>query len=656
MGTLNAALDWARRGFRVFPLLENDKEPAYADDWRQIATNDPDMITRMWRDPVLGTERNYNIGCSCNDMVVVDIDVKKDKDGYNQYMMMGGHFDTLSVRTPSGGFHCYFYGPDSSNEPLSSGVDVRSHNGYTVAPGSSIDGVFYAVINDVDKAWIPDPIERLLKAPYARTEVEYDEDIIDTPASIAAAINFLQSCPPAIQGQRGDETTFTTAARVVREMALSIRMAHSLMVEHFNPRCEPMWTSDELLEKIENAARYGTADMGVLSPEQMFAGISIPDMPPTVFAQYALDFGNATMPDAMPARNWLVERMLMRGSVSLLLATGSAGKSSVSLALAMHLAVGLPFAGYPAPKAPTKCIVYNGEDDIHEQSRRMLGIAMQYGISYELAKANIMLLSPQQIKFDLVAREFSKPIRNDVLVNQIIDRCSAEDVGLLILDPLVKIHKVEESDNVQMDFVMETLTEIAQKSNIAVLALHHTSKGSGNQDGRIGNMDIARGASAVVNAARIVFTLLNATREDAIEYGLSDEERSIWVRMDDAKMNLALANNTATWFQKQSQPMPFSPDTVGVLRYRESMRKNPNYMRERFTQILGDALTSMGSGSLTMKQILPIIRTQEPLMRNKVDKDIRIMVEGYFSEGSKYGNYDLISVREDGKDFLLKFK
>lgn len=44
---------------------------------------------------------------------------------------------------------------------------------------------------------------------------------IDDQASTQAGINFLMSCPVAIEGQRGDDVTFVTAARLVREMALS---------------------------------------------------------------------------------------------------------------------------------------------------------------------------------------------------------------------------------------------------------------------------------------------------------------------------------------------------------------------------------------------------------------------------------------------------
>lgn len=626
MGTLDAALLWAQRGFAVFPLRENDKEPAI-DDWIATATTDAETIRSLWIDPVLKTERNYNIGCLCTDMVVVDIDVKNGKDGYNDYMQLQGHFDTLVVQTPSGGWHCYFNGPDSTNASLTGSVDIRSHNGFVVAPGSVIDGRPYVVINDQPLAWVPTTIEKTLRAPYIKATTE-EVHTVDTEAAIQAAIRFLESAPPAIEGQRGDETTFITAARLIREMAISPATAFALMRDHYNPRCEPPWDLHDLYAKVENASQYGSATHGVLTPEVQFAGVEIAP-PPSVFAQMDSSWGNAIVPERIGPRPWLVDRALMHGAVTILMAAGSAGKSSMSLALAAHLALGLDFAGYKARRA-AKSIVYNGEDDIAEQSRRLLAVCISYGLDYNAVKSQIMLLSSREIKMTIATTEMRKPVRNQALVDHIIKECKDPDVGLLILDPLVKIHHCDESDNVQMDFVMETLTDIAHASNIAILALHHTSKG-GSSDQRTGNMDIARGASAIVNAARIGFTLLTASQQDAEEYGLQEDERHMFVRLDDAKMNLALASNTATWFRREGVRIStVHNDVVGVMHY-TNIVKGTHHIRNRIAKLLIGTMMANGSGFMSMSQAIATIKAGEPLYANKTDTDIRRKVEGMFS-------------------------
>lgn len=629
MGTLAAALSWADRGFQVFPLHENSKEPAHTE-WVSQATTDKDIIRAIWTDPVLKTEKNYNIGCLCTDMVVVDIDVKEGKDGHNEYAQLGGQYDTLVVQTPTGGFHCYFYGPDSSNSPISKSVDIRSHNGFVVAPGSSINGVPYSLLYDNEMKWVPANIERLLTPAYARDDTIIADFEVDTDANVAAAIRFLESAPVAVEGQRGDETTFVTAARLVREMGVSVNVAFCLMRDHWNERCMPPWDLHDLLRKVENAASYGTAEAGKLTSEATFGQVAeliVP--PPTVFVQNDISFGNALLPTKIPPRPWLVERMLMRQNITLLLAAGSAGKSSISLSLAMHLGLGLEFAGNK-PLTKCKTIIYNGEDDLHEQSRRLMAMAMAHSLDYKEVSENVMLLSPEQVKLTLVnrAERSGLPVTNDVIVNQLIEIASAPDVGLIVVDPLVKLHTCNESDNVEMDVVMETLTKIARQANVSVLVLHHSSKATSRQEDRIGNMDIGRGASAIVNASRIAFTLMGPSHEDAEMYGFNEEDMGRWVRMDDAKMNLSLAGEKATWFRKEGVKIP-SGDIVGVLHH-EEVTKTHEHIQSRIAKILIGTMEANNKGSMSIKEAVNIVKSEEPLWANKKDIAIRQRLEGLF--------------------------
>ena len=642
MGMLDAALAWAQRGFSVFPLRENSREPIY-DGWPQMATRDEATIRKMWTDIVLGTEKDFNIGCLCTDMVVVDVDIKKGKDGYNQYMQLGGTWDTLVVQTTSGGWHLYFQGPDSSNAGIASGVDIRSHNGYVVAPGSIIDNSPYVVVNDRSMTWVPPTVEKLLSSPYQRSNTTMET--FDTPAAIEAAIGYLQTTHVAVEGLRGDETTFITAARLVRELALSVPQAYQLMLEHWNPRCSPPWEPAELYAKVENAAAYGSAVQGVLSAENIFGGLVIAP-PPSPLEQSGTDWGNAILPERIAPRPWLLDGMLMRGKASLILAAGSAGKSSVALALAAHLAVGLDFAGHKV-KGPCKSIVYNGEDDIQEQSRRLIALCTSYNLDFAKVRPQVMLLSQREMRMDLVAKQFNQPMKNEVIIKTLVDKASAEDVGLLILDPLVKVHKCDENDSVQMDAVMETITDIAHDADIAVLVLHHVAKAQGRQEDRIGNPDIGRGATGIVNACRVAFTLMNASQQDAEDYGMQDAERNLWVRLDDAKMNLSLATNNATWFKREGVKI-LSNDIVGVLRH-EKLSRDRQQIRMRIADILMDTMTANGQGSLTISQAVAVAKEQEPLWANKTDTELRKRLEGLFSVAVEVRGRSL-KLRRDPED------
>ena len=634
MSQLAWALDWAARGFSVFPLKKGTKTPLH-QGWVASATADQNAVRRMWTDPVTGVERAYNIGVLTNDLVVLDVDVKNGKNGLVEYQNLGGHFDTLTVATPSGGYHAYFAGPDSANVSLSDAVDVRSHNGYVVGPGSVLDDIpgthgagVYSLVRDVLLQWVPPLIQPKLVGTHERRSAAPALDL-DRPEAVAAATNYLSSERPAIEGQGGDNHTFTVAARLVREYALSPDMAVWLLWEHWNPRCSPPWNPDELRAKVENAQLYGHADAAKLDPNVAYAAVGEIAPPPSVFVQIAAGFGNAHAPDTITKRPWMLDRVLMARETTLLLAAGSAGKSSVSLAIVAHMAVGRSFGKYTA-RVACKSIVYNGEDDVVEQSRRLIAVCAAYGLDYDEVRQNVMLLSADDFDLRIVNSEGRTPIENTAVVNQWIDLASRQDIGLIVYDPMVDVHNVDEGDNPAMNFVMRTLHKIGKAANVASLVLHHTTKaGNTRNEDRVGNMDIARGASAIVYKSRIAFTLINASLTDCETYGLQESERNTWVRMDDAKMNLTLADTSPVWFRKQGHKLQ-TGDVVGVLHLTD-LTKDTTPLRVRIANVLMDTMTTNGQASMPVGQCVAVLKVEEPLLANKTDIDIRKRVEGLFA-------------------------
>jgi len=107
MSMLDAALSWAARGFRVFPLAEGTKDQPLCSFTKEASTDEA-LIRAWWSDPMTGAVRSHNVGVLTTDMVVVDVDVRNAKPGLVNFLNLTGGFDTLTVRTPSGGYHCYW--------------------------------------------------------------------------------------------------------------------------------------------------------------------------------------------------------------------------------------------------------------------------------------------------------------------------------------------------------------------------------------------------------------------------------------------------------------------------------------------------------------------------------------------------------------------
>lgn len=605
------------------------------DEWYDYATMDDSKIRMYWQDTVTGAEREYNIGVDCTDMVVVDVDQKDGKNGLSDYAAIPGNsWDTLCVRTPSGGYHLYFGGPDCSNAPLSDAVDIRSHHGYVLAPGSHTEYVegksaegYYEVVRDVEPAWVPYGIESRLTPLRTRSATDDYVSGEDTPAQISAVTGFLESAPPAIEGNRGDDTTFQTAARCVREFGLSVGKTFELMRDIWNPTCIPPWGLEELQQKVENAAEYGTATAGRVTFETMFGGLELPP-PPTIFEQ-SPGFGVKGLTDHIRPRDWLSERFLLTSYLTLIIAVGSVGKSTFGLAVAAHGAVGVDFGPYKFRKT-FKSVVYNGEDDVEEQERRLLAICIEFGLPYSEVRPRVMLLSEEEVNLRLVVPAGGGAAQVDTtIVDQLISILSDPEVGLFIGDPLIDMHSVNEGEPGQMNVVMKTLKHICKKANVAGIIMHHATKGGNEkQEQRIGNMDIARGSSAIINKCRIAFTLMNASATDADDYGMRVEDRKYYLRLDDAKMNLTLADEKPQWFKRSSIKLNHG-DVVGVFRPVE-LTKSTMYLRLRIAETIIATLQELNTSTMAMQQLIGMVKEHEPLWANKSDIEIRQKLDAMF--------------------------
>lgn len=67
------------------------------------------------------------------------------------------------------------------------------------------------------------------------------------------AARYLAKLPPAICDNGGHNTTFPAALKLITGYNLSEEEALSLLWEHYNPRCEPPWSLNELRHKVADA-------------------------------------------------------------------------------------------------------------------------------------------------------------------------------------------------------------------------------------------------------------------------------------------------------------------------------------------------------------------------------------------------------------------
>ncbi len=68
------------------------------------------------------------------------------------------------------------------------------------------------------------------------------------------ALAYLDNMPPAISGAGGHAKTYAAAVALVHGFGIAPDRALGILLEHYNPRCEPPWSEKELRHKVDDAA------------------------------------------------------------------------------------------------------------------------------------------------------------------------------------------------------------------------------------------------------------------------------------------------------------------------------------------------------------------------------------------------------------------
>lgn len=273
-------------GFHVFPLVANSKTPAIVG-FPQFAAKTKEDVYRYWFDIVMDQSRPENIGISTSSftlagrethLVAIDVDNKDGKQGSEELkklaLIHGPLPETFVQTTPTGGLHFVFHTPRllrQSVSKLAPGLDIRAKGGYLVGAGSTVPkGEYKCSPLPVAEApeWLCDLIESLSPEIETRDVVASPVDI-NQDGALARAKAYLERAPVAIEGEGGDATTFAVCAKV-KDFGLTLQNALDVLLDNWNPKCEPPWDPQDLERKLQNAYRYGNAPVGVAAPEKQF--------------------------------------------------------------------------------------------------------------------------------------------------------------------------------------------------------------------------------------------------------------------------------------------------------------------------------------------------------------------------------------------------
>jgi hypothetical protein len=170
--------------------------------------------------------------------------------------------------------------------------------------------------------------------------------------------------------------------------------------------------------------------------------------------------------EGVPEQRWLVTGLWSEEAVGIVGGEPKCCKSFLALDLAVAVAAGVPCLRRYAVPHSGRVLLYAAEDALATVRRRLEGIAAAAGV--ELADLDIQVITAPTLRLDLDADRRSLALT----VAKLQPR-------LLILDPFVRLHRIDENASGEVAPLLAYLRELQRRHHVAVLVVHHAKKGAG---------------------------------------------------------------------------------------------------------------------------------------------------------------------------------
>ena len=241
----------------------------------------------------------------------------------------------------------------------------------------------------------------------------------------------------------------------------------------------------------------------------------------------------------LPPQIFVLDGWIPQGTVGLLIAEGGTGKTLLSIRAAMSVAGGRDLFGIPTKRGIAVVLALEDPEDVLRrrvfsicsalatQVETHKGVTLSFGLSDDTFRKNLLerLICKSLVGSELhLIKSDSGSAKQDERVGQLIAALrTLGQIELLVLDPLSRLHGLEENDSSVGTALINAAERIAQEVGCAVLISHHTGKSNSRE--RVTDPYAARGSSALADAARTVLRLLPADKSAVTKYGnISSDE------------------------------------------------------------------------------------------------------------------------------------
>jgi putative DNA primase/helicase len=263
---LEAALDYARRGWRVLQVKARSKEPV-AQAWQTLSTLDPAIIKRWWP-----PRCHWNLGVQLGPRSGI-IDVECDSAGAERELaaLLGDDYPVVPTFTGKRGKHRLFLHTADLPRPDKAvfkfrGIEFRTGNGGKGAqslfpPSVHPDGPVYTWLVHPDDA---DPVV----FPAAALGV-IRRELNGPPAGNKACGRRAPALADGVKiPEHSRNSTLTSLAGTMRRRGFGERAIRAALLEENAERCEPPLGEAEVEAIARSVARYRPGTVGTVGTHQ----------------------------------------------------------------------------------------------------------------------------------------------------------------------------------------------------------------------------------------------------------------------------------------------------------------------------------------------------------------------------------------------------
>ena len=173
----------------------------------------------------------------------------------------------------------------------------------------------------------------------------------------------------------------------------------------------------------------------------------------------------ARLPSRPPTQRWLIEELWADEGVGIIGGEPKCCKSFLALDLAVAVAAGVPCLRRFSVPRKGRVVLFPAEDAHHVVQERIRGICDEADADFNTLDVHVI----------------TSPV---LRLDRDADRSSLRDTvaelkpRLLILDPFVRVHRIDENVAGEVAPILAYLRELQRELHVAVLVVHHARKGA----------------------------------------------------------------------------------------------------------------------------------------------------------------------------------